>query len=102
MGSEVHISGDLRYDSYLIISTHPSDGTLFYGILSGDLKYGNKVFILKQSTSIKITQGTVSSPIKIKIDDYSWVELYFVPIGFHNKKLNIEIIKPVSSTPAFR
>ena len=93
-GTEVIISGDLNNDSYLILSSHPSDGVLLYGVLTGNEEFGNKFLEIKRNNHLEIINGTKNSKFKIKINTYLWIVLYFIPIGFHNKKLNIEIIKP--------
>ena len=93
-GTEVIISGDLNNDSYLILSSHPSDGVLLYGVLTGNEEFGNKFLEIKRNNHLEIINGTKNSKFKIKINTYLWIALYFIPIGFHNKKLNIEIIKP--------
>lgn len=79
----------------MILSSHPSDGVLLYGVLTGNEEFGNKFLEIKRSNHLEIINGTKNSKFKIKINTYLWVAFDFIPIGFHNKKLNIEIIKPL-------
>ena len=90
-GEEVRVSFREQGNRiYLVASGHLTDGILLLGYLNS-----NNLTIIKQSHFFEIIQGSPVSPLRILNREYGIVTFYFVPLGFFDTKLNLEIFKIV-------
>ena len=88
-GEEVRVSFREQGNRiYLVASGHLTDGILLLGYLNS-----NNLTIIKQSHFFEIIQGSLVSPLRILNREYEIETFYFVPLGFFDTKLNLEIVK---------
>ena len=87
------IDVNLEFEAYLVVAAHESDGVILNTLLTGSKRFGNKLTVSSCSSNIKIIQGTASSKLVIESNIYGYLVFYFIPLGFFDKRINLEIQK---------
>ena len=87
------IDVNLEFEAYLVVAAHESDGVILNALLTGSKRFGNKLTISSCSSNIKIIQGTSSPKLAIESNIYGYLAFYFIPLGFFDKRINLEIQK---------
>ena len=87
------IDVNLEFEAYLVVAAHESDGVILNALLTGSKRFGNKLTISSCRSNIKIIQGTDSSKLAIESNIYGYLDFYFIPLGFFDKRINFEIQK---------
>ena len=81
--------------NYIYISFPPGEYSKNVPLATFEELKLNNLTIIKQSHFFEIIQGSPVSPLRILNREYGNVSFYFVPLGFFDTKLNLEIFKIV-------
>ena len=89
---QINVSGELGYNSYLVVSTHDNqDFMTFVGILFGlQSVNGNRITPLLKQNNIEIIDGAKDIPLKL-VYNIGPSQISFIPLGYNGTNLNIEV-----------
>lgn len=96
-GSIFEINGNIGFNQSLITYSHDNRTPHLIMILCGgnnrNVSWSFNYKILYRNETTKISGGTYNIPLKIEFTDKLQGVLSITPLGFHEKKLKINIIE---------